>query len=163
MKKLLLLLAMGVTLFSCKDQSKMYTEQELRKAVNDAKYDQKMADIAEYAEAAKNQELRIRAEEAEKRNTTSPPFGYFHFGVIRASYSTSSGTQNVIYTTDVQSTKTQITEEDEYRLLDQLASTPSFKATRSTYSGFRVNKREVLKFITYAQASEKREQILSEN
>lgn len=162
MKKLIPLSAM-ILLLSCKNGTsqsntkpqRMYTEAELQAAVRKTKEEQRNADQAiETAQLAGQ-----TAMEQEKLKEVSKT--HYVFGVITVSFfsATTMSNDNYSYSTKIFEYSKKPTKDEEYRLLDDMERNGQISIDRSVYRDFKLHKRKVFIFNSYAEASEKQQEI----
>lgn len=136
----------------------MYTEQELQQAVREAKdYQRSVDDAAAAAESAIKASSTI--------NVTPTPKTYYVFAAINASFSRPTiqpYTDYYTYTSDIIEYSYKPTKDEEYRLLDKLNSGNKISTDQKLHSDFKTEKRKVFVLESYAAASEKRQEVLSD-
>jgi hypothetical protein len=168
MKKLIIL-TLGVSLLSCKNGSSqstkakpqhMYTEQELQEAVRKAREEQKNTDDAISTVMIAGERGKY---EEQLREAATVPKIYYVFGIIQASYSRPSSLpsppDHYSYSTKIMEYSHKPTRDDEYRILDDLDRTDQISIDRKVYYDFKIHKRKVFLFTSYADASEKQQEI----
>ncbi|WP_129021314.1 hypothetical protein [Edaphocola flava] len=159
MTKLLPLILL-LFLFSCQNgntqsQKKLYTEEELQRAILKAKDEQQKVD--ETAEAVAS---AARATMEPTTTITPAPQTYYVFAALVVSFGIGEENYQVLTTEIIERTH-KPTRDEEYKILDDLTSSPDVQANSRVYKNFKTHKRKVYSFNSYADASEKRQEVLS--
>lgn len=96
---------------------------------------------------------------ASTTNTTnaSTSLKYYTFAAVNYSYTDYKGEKtNKVLVSGVLTTNENMSEEDKYRLLDEISDSPYIKVHKDSS----IDKRETFTFDTYAKASEKRQEVI---
>ncbi|MFA6059187.1 MAG: hypothetical protein WC756_13365 [Taibaiella sp.] len=107
-------------------------------------------------------EVGAQVKDTKAANTTtstkaSTSLKYYTFAAVNYSYTDYKGEKiNKVLVSEVFTTKENMSEENRYRMLDEISDSPRIRIQKNSS----IDKRETFTFDTYAQASEKRQEII---
>lgn len=144
-------------LFSCQNgntqsQKKLYTEEELQRAILKAKDEQQKVDEAAEAVAS-----AARATMEPTTTITPAPQTYYVFAAINFSYSHYPNRRDAVYVSEIVEYQYKPSKDEEYMILDKASSAFDIKVKPDVT----FNTRKVYYYTSYADASEKRQEVLS--
>jgi hypothetical protein len=107
-------------------------------------------------------EVAAQVKDTKPANTTittnaSTNLKYYTFAAVNYSYTEYKGEKiNKVLVSEVVTTNENMTEENRYRMLDEISDSPHIRMQKNSS----IDKRETFTFDTYAKASEKRQEII---